>query len=457
MGSLADRCGANGVLGGTFFFASWSASINRRRKTAFVPTIAYQLAMHREDLKAAISTAIEKNPAVFGKNLHVQMELLVLAPVREVVRQSNGPKLRGAIIIDGVDECQAVQFHDPTGPGARDRLVRTNDEDQLEILRILQAASLDPYFPFCILVASRPERVFRGFFDPENNPTLLAQKIDLHDDHNANADIALFLEARLSEIRRRYHLPVSWPPPGTIETLVKNASGQFIYAATVIRLLDTGHREPPNALLDTILKMEAKGNSNPLKQLDNLYSHILESSPDPRLSVLWIRCIREVNPQEHSYASNIHFLLQRDPGTNEAEHLLGNLHSLIRIPPINKQATTKYDFYHHSLFDFLKDANRCGNLHFQEKEIWGFLWDSFNQACTSEFISASLSLCFSFIMMGVINTTICLKQPQATPRPSTRKGCSVSWSTFQNSSIHRGASNTPKPSLHYPALGGGRL
>ena len=41
MGSLADRCAADGVLGATFFFASWSASSGRRRKTAFVTTIAH--------------------------------------------------------------------------------------------------------------------------------------------------------------------------------------------------------------------------------------------------------------------------------------------------------------------------------------------------------------------------------------------------------------------------------
>lgn len=81
MGSLAGRCVANGVLGATFFFASWSASMGRRRKTAFITTIAHQLAEHRDDLKDAVSNAIEKNPSIFEKNLHVQMEILVLVPL----------------------------------------------------------------------------------------------------------------------------------------------------------------------------------------------------------------------------------------------------------------------------------------------------------------------------------------------------------------------------------------
>ncbi|KAJ2929883.1 hypothetical protein H1R20_g7205, partial [Candolleomyces eurysporus] len=363
VGSLADRCAANGVLGATFFFASWSASIGRRQKTAFVTTIAHQLAQHREDLQTAISAAIEKNPGVFEKNLRVQMETLVLAPLREIALQCNRPQLRGAIIIDGVDECEAEQYYDTTSTGTRDKPLRTNAQDQLKILQVLQAASSDPSFPFCILIASRPERVFREFFDPENNPTLFADKLDLNEDYNADDDITLFLEAQFNFLRRRYHFSSSWPPPGAIQTLVENASGQFIYAATIIRFLDTGHREPPKALLEAVLKMGSKVKSNPLRQLDILYSHILESSPDPPLSVRWISAIRRIHfYRAHISAFNITILLQTDPESNEAEHLLGNLHSLIQIPPPGDQATTKYNFYHKSLLDFLDNPRRSSKF-----------------------------------------------------------------------------------------------
>ncbi|KAJ2928706.1 hypothetical protein H1R20_g8424, partial [Candolleomyces eurysporus] len=380
MGSLADRCAVNGLLGATFFFASWSASIGRRRKTAFVATIARQLADYREDLKRAISTAIEKSPSVFEKNLHVQMEILVLAPLREVAIQSDQPRLQGAIIIDGVDECEAEQYHDTTSTVSRTKPARTNAQDQLEILQVLQAASSDLSFPFRILIASRPERVFREFFDSENDPGSFAQKLDLHEDYNADDDIILFLDAQFNLLRRRYHLSSSWPPSGTIQTLVENASGQFIYAATVVRFLDMGHQEPPKALLEAILKMGAarKTTSNPLEQLDALYMHILESSPDPPLSVRWIRA---VNIMYDASAFNINMLLQTDPESNEAEHLLGNLHSLIRIPPPSDQGTDQYRFYHKSLFDFLEDPDRCGKLYTEERKITIFIWDGFVRAC----------------------------------------------------------------------------
>ncbi|KAJ2929545.1 hypothetical protein H1R20_g7547, partial [Candolleomyces eurysporus] len=304
MGSLADRCAEDGLLGATFFFASWSASIGRRRKTAFITTIAHQLAQHREDLKNAISAAMEKNPDVLEKNLHVQMETLVLAPLQEV-------------------------------------------------------------------------------------------KLDLNVEHNADADIMLFLEAQFHLIRRRYNFPLSWPPPGTIRTLVENASGQFIYAATVIRLFDTAHREAPKALLEAILKMEATWttSSNPLEQLDALYLHILESSPDPPLSVRWIHAIHLFSRYTiDASVFNMSLLLQTDLESNEAEHLLGTLHSLIRIPPHSDEKRTKYGFYHKSLLDFLKDPSRCGKLYVKESERSVFIWDAFVRVCASEFASASSSV-----------------------------------------------------------------
>ncbi|RXW24195.1 hypothetical protein EST38_g1635 [Candolleomyces aberdarensis] len=390
MGSLSDRCKKNGLPVASFFFSS-TGSIGRRTKTAFVTTIAHQIAQHRQDLKDAIAAAIEADTIIFKKNLDVQMETLVLAPLRMIVGGPNAG-LRGVIIVDGLDECEVEQIHDTTTTGskAKPTLARTNDQDHLEILQALNQASSDPSFPFRILIASRPERVFREFFDPESNSTSFARKLDLHEDYNADADITLFLEAQFNRLRRRYNLPSSWLPPDAIKNLVDKASGQFIYAATVIRFLEMGHREPPKALIETVLKMEFMKTSNPLEHLDALYAHILESSPDSPLSVQWIISIHQLTMAGAMYtpntgsvctASNINLLLQKDPESSEAEHLLGNLYSLVRIPPPSNQATAKYDFYHKSLLDFLGDPGRCGTLSVATDEIDVFICDGFVRAC----------------------------------------------------------------------------
>jgi hypothetical protein len=367
--------------------------LGRRTKTAFVTTIAHQLAQLRRDWRKAIAAAIKSDTIIFKKGLDDQMETLILAPLRKVARaRRSRARIRGVIVVDSLDECGIEEVHDTT-TGA----TRKNEQDQLEILQVLHQAASDPTFPFRILIASRPERVFREFFDQENHLASFAQKLDLHEDYNADADITLFLNTHLSRIRRRYNLPSSWPPSGVVKTLVMNASGQFIYAATVIRDLDAVDREPPNALLEAILKVgvqdasKSQSSKNPLQQLDALYSHILKTSPDPPRSVQWIRAIDMLNGHlGGGYASsrNIILLLQTNPdsGDAEAEHFLGRLHSLIRIPPPHHQVTTEYRFYHKSLLDFLKDPSRCrGSLYIEQQEIGTFIGDRFVRACASEY------------------------------------------------------------------------
>ncbi|KAJ2914842.1 hypothetical protein MD484_g5587, partial [Candolleomyces efflorescens] len=391
MGSLSKRCKEGGVLGATFFFSSWSGSVGRRRKTPFVATIAHQLAQYHPDLRENIATAVNENPDVFEKTLETQMEVLVLLPLQRIPRPVNEPGLRGAIIIDGVDECEAEQYHEAAALGSKSTSppLRTKEQDQLEILQALQFASADPSFPFRILIASRPERVFREFFNPKLESFPFARKVDLHEDYNADVDIAVFLTAELSRIRDRYNLPESWASPDIVRALVEKASGQFIYAATVVRALEMGSQGRPEASLKAILsgKSNQKATSNPLEQLDVLYSHIFESSPDALLSVRWIRGIHTINqsvlPNEHypRPVSVVNMLFQTDPESSEAEYLLGPLRSLIRIPPPSDQRTTGYDFYHKSLLDFLEDPDRCGRLYIEEEERNSFIWGQFNLAC----------------------------------------------------------------------------
>ncbi|KAJ2918488.1 hypothetical protein MD484_g1952, partial [Candolleomyces efflorescens] len=395
LGSVTELCIGNGLPVASFFFSSFG-SVGRRTKTAFVTTIAYQLAQHRQDLKEAIAAAIESDGIVFKKTLHVQMETLILAPLRAVAGGSK-TALRGVLVVDGLDECGVAEIHDKTGTGPRSQPVRTKEEDQLEILQVLHQASSDPVFPFRIIIASRPERVFRQFFNPEGYTAPIAQKLDLHEDYNAEADITTFLEARFNQFRRVRNLPLSWLPPDAIQTLVANASGQFIYAATVTRFLEMGHQDHPKALLQAILKTQTTTSSlNPLEHLDALYSRILNSSPDSLHSVLWIHCIQRSNSAsaEFATASNVQLLLQTDPESNEAEYLLGNLHSLIRIPLPSEQATSGYSFYHKSLFDFLENPERCGKQYIQRDKVSGFIWDRLHQVCASKLLPSPLSLFF---------------------------------------------------------------
>ncbi|RXW17101.1 hypothetical protein EST38_g8751 [Candolleomyces aberdarensis] len=301
MGTLTDKCNKEGHLGASFFFSSSSASAGCRTKACFVPTLAYQLTRIHHGLKEAVLNAVEHNPEVFEKNLHVQMETLVLNPLRHVGTQGQNPASRPqAIIIDGLDECGIVQFfglegssREPTIPSRE----RSKEDDQLEILQVLQHATMDPAFPFRVIIASRPERVFRLFFSTPDSGVQTTSILTLDEKYRPDVDITLYLEATFSEIRRRWKLSPTWPPPNVVPTLVKNASGQFIYAITVIRFLTQARTGNPHALLDIALNTKPKNaDINPFAHLDALYSLVLSSSPDPALSVGWLRIIDGLIP-----------------------------------------------------------------------------------------------------------------------------------------------------------------
>ncbi|KAJ2935798.1 hypothetical protein H1R20_g1295, partial [Candolleomyces eurysporus] len=305
MGSVADTCKQNGVLAVTFFFASY-ASPDRRRKTAFIPTLAYQLAEHIPAVKDPLAQAIRDRPLLFKKNLRVQMEALILTPLRQVAIESKVP---GVVLIDGVDECEAEQYFDshvpPVSPRAGESIERTKDRDQLEILEALREAALDPAFPFRIVIASRPERIFREFFNNESHKSSFAPTLILDEKYNPNADIILFLQAKFGEIRRRYNLGLSWPSPEILAVLLDQASGQFIYAATVIRYITTSRHGNPHTLLDQVLK----------------------SAPNPILAVKWLWILKGDLPPgglnffmgmgSNPAAFLVNLLLQTDDGDAE--------------------------------------------------------------------------------------------------------------------------------------------
>ncbi|TEB27838.1 hypothetical protein FA13DRAFT_1591271, partial [Coprinellus micaceus] len=220
-GTLADECYKTGSLAASFFFSAFAGSANRRVKKPLIPTLVYRLIQHKSigGLKEEVLTVIEDDPGVFERHMDQQIEELVLKPFRKLAGRSNRRDWPSVIIVDGLDECQG----DSECSGA---------DAQKEILYTLSRAGADPAFPFRIIIASRPEPAIRHFFS--NSPSL-ALNIFLDDKYEPDADIRLFLNAMFSDIRRRFNLPSTWASKDVVDLLVDEASGQFIYAATVIR------------------------------------------------------------------------------------------------------------------------------------------------------------------------------------------------------------------------------
>ncbi|TEB31359.1 hypothetical protein FA13DRAFT_1732803 [Coprinellus micaceus] len=351
--SIAELCDDKGILAGSFFFSSYSGSELRRSKGCLISTLAYCFLQHDslQALRGPMLSGIERDPTIFRKRLRDQCRALLLKPFHDVCGQLDGLAIPKVIIIDGLDEVEAIGSRQPGIEPHEARL--TAEAEQVEILSALLLVAQDRNFPFRILIVSRPERVIRDFF--ANEAHCISKEIFLDDKYNPDLDIQRFLNAEFTKIRRRYRLPSSWPARETIEGLVRTASGQFIYAATVVRFIQDGKHPDPQTLLSTILNWRSQDSGvNGLASLDALYTRILMSSPDPPLAARWLGAIEQCLPNMPSLFTKQ--LLQDFEG--QAEYLLENLASLISIPEAAYEAQTPYMLYHKSLVDLL-DSPRC--------------------------------------------------------------------------------------------------
>ncbi|KAJ2916266.1 hypothetical protein MD484_g4158, partial [Candolleomyces efflorescens] len=348
MGSIAETCQKTGLLACGFFFSSFTGSTNRRFKRCLVATLAYQLVQQPalRDVGERILSCVEQDPAIFERQLEVQLDRLLVQPLREIRRDVQLPKI---ILIDGLDECQAENDDDLARPArSPQEMARRNEADQKEILQVLLKAVNDPTFPFRIIIASRQEAVIQSFFTDTAHQT--TKRIFLDNKYDPDADMMLFLEAKFAEIRREYTLSSSWLSQDVKKTLVGNASGQFIYVATAMRFIE-GSSGSPHELLDQVMMLRRHdGSANPFAPLDALYTHILNSSPNPLLAARWLSLIFCTGTFDDPVSGKalpariVQLFLEASPVPRPDDH------------------TSSYSLFHKSFTDFLRDRSRCGSL-----------------------------------------------------------------------------------------------
>ncbi|RXW12221.1 hypothetical protein EST38_g13633 [Candolleomyces aberdarensis] len=264
--TVAELCSGSNTLGSAFFFSAGDPT--RNDLTHIVPTIACQIGLHNSALRDAIAKAVEKDPLIFDKTIKIQMDTLVVTPFKRVCASGELDRntFPHAILIDGLDEC-------------------SGEENQAELLSTIKYCLLDNDLPFRIFLASRPEWAIRSTLDSEGYLYQLAYHIKLSDKYDATADIRRYLWRRLRDIGRRSrdrraqsHL---WPPQKDIEKLVAAASGQFIYAATVVKYVSE-HRSSPVDILRIVVDWtpEARPQTRPFEGLDMLYRNILSTAKE---------------------------------------------------------------------------------------------------------------------------------------------------------------------------------
>ncbi|KAJ7432549.1 hypothetical protein B0H11DRAFT_793492 [Mycena galericulata] len=335
--TMAEKWAAEDALVATFFFARWRMG-GSSGKSLF-PTIAYQLALQIPQLRRGIGEAVEADPAICNKTIEEQARALLVNPLEQLDVAAQKPYL---VIIDGLDECD--------GKPMQKRIVTM-------IFRML----VENHLPIRFLICSRPEPNIRETFDALP-PNAHFRRLVLDETFNPGRDILHYLRERFAEIRQKrlpnhFETGVSWPSERDIEKLVQNASGQFIYAATVIKFVDDEYCHPVEQL-ELVLGLSAgQTNTAVFADLDALYTFILTTNPNVSLLVRILGAFFAISEDERLCVSFLDALLGLPRGS--IRFALRGLHSILFIPDSDDD---QIQLHHTSIRDFLFNPTRAGTF-----------------------------------------------------------------------------------------------
>ena len=367
--TIAEICEKEGITISSFFFSRTVPERNNEK--SLISTLVYQIYLAVPEIRDFVTAAVEHDPTIFSRSLGAQIKALMVEPLS--VAPQLTPKL---LLIDGLDECVDLKA-------------------QRYILQALGAAAAQLNDSVRFLVASRPEHAIRTSF---NTPTLsrMTMGLPLDEAYRPDADIKTFLCSRFSEIRRDHplgaFLPEIWPPKRAVDTLVIKSSGQFIYASTVMKFIESHHHRP-NDRLNIILGVSKPGNDSdaPFAELDAVYHHVLFNiSPYNREKVIEVFTFLILT----STALHSTYLTSRqtfDYQPRTVERVLGyeegdlyiyllDMQSIVHVP--EESSSGELYFYHASFPDFLLDQSRSreyfidiGKAHAHLIICWWRYWD----------------------------------------------------------------------------------
>ncbi len=182
-------------------------------------------------------------------------------------------------------------------------------------------------------------------------------------------DISIYILYKFERIRNNRGLLSNWPKVEDINSLVKNANGLFIYAATICRFVDRRH---PEKQLSSILRYIGSSpptlRTSPTQSLDKIYSQVLKSAifrsydEEDREEILDLfkqTVGSTVIISDTLPTTALTRLLGLQIG--EVNEILKQLQAILDVPDA---LDLPVRLLHPSFRDFLLDKGKCSDLHF---------------------------------------------------------------------------------------------
>ncbi|KAJ8468587.1 hypothetical protein ONZ45_g17193 [Pleurotus djamor] len=199
---------------------------------------------------SAIGKVIQKDPNLVHRSPPQQLKALLLKPF------SNRSWEKNVIVIDAVDEAIA-------------------DSGHIQLyLDLIRQATLDT--PFRFFITSRMFPQLREF------ATTNTQNINLVDisTYDTTADIGIFYNARLAEVRASFKEGPNWATSAEIQTLTSNADGLFIYPVVILKYVHSDGRPGHRGRFECALRNDLACTRGIWSRLDGIYEKILSQIPE---------------------------------------------------------------------------------------------------------------------------------------------------------------------------------
>ena len=330
------------LLGGSFFCLRGNES--RANVRRILPTLAWFLASQDTHYRQSLLLILRDAPDVVEYAVERQFELLVENPLRSVHvgkqdRQTTRPPF--VLVIDALDEC-------------------ADAEAVAKLLKKLLSVSKSLSIKF--FLTSRPERhILTQFKSPQSELHRILRLHDIEQDRVA-ADISLYLNKQLADIRSSSSYPLkfppNWPACRDVETLTQRAGKLFIYAFTAVKYIED---EDPVDRLQTLTGVTVDDTRPFHGDLDTMYSLVLSTALDPKK-----RRNREIGitkrilgaifaMREPLYLSDIARLLDVLP--HDIRVNIDRIHAVITVPPYNEDGIVST--FHASFVDYLTTPGRA--------------------------------------------------------------------------------------------------
>jgi hypothetical protein len=242
-----------GLLGASFFVDRQIA--DRRDPHRIVQSLAYELAVRDHARLRALWSSLCTDPTIIDMPLQHQVKKLIQNPLDVECSQP------WVIVIDGLDECT------PNG-GAR---------------LLLTLATCLSELPIKLFIASRGDLdIVEAFSDMD--PT----EIRLHErpSHEVSRDVRRYWENSLDGLRVKRR-PVKWRALVSLDLLVHLTGALFIYATTILRMIEKARSNPIQNLQELLAKSHSGiGSTDAVADLprrnalEELYYQILRGAVD---------------------------------------------------------------------------------------------------------------------------------------------------------------------------------